>query len=407
MADPTSFSSLTATLKETLASLPPPDKIQDGERTELLSAIGQLQNALEFPVLSMQRLCFSHYPMVMIRTAIGAGIFDVFVEAGPEGEVTIAELLEKTKGDEAFLKRIMRFLCAHGYFKQTAPETYKALPMALLFTKESVFTAMIKHFHVCSQASVKIPEYFAKNGYRNASDAFDSPFQIAFNITDHYFDWLQRNPEIQEAFNTFMGFTQQHRGANWFEIYPVAERLALSPEDLEPEKDRVLFVDVGGGVGHELIALRRAFPSSALPGRLVLQDLPHVVSTIKEPLPDDASATPHDIFTSQPVIGAKTYYIRTVLHDFPDKQALTALKHIRDAMAPDSVLLIYEHMVPEGPNVPPLAAMLDFHMMETLGSLERTEQQWVELIEKSGFVNVKVHKGTSESIPMALFEAGV
>ncbi|KAL4936765.1 hypothetical protein BDV06DRAFT_85935 [Aspergillus oleicola] len=405
-----SLSDLTNTLKTALSTLPPPSQIQDTERNELLSAISQLQNALEFPVLSIQRLCFSHYPLVMIRAAIAMGIFDVFIEAeaeGGKGEVTVVELLEneKTKGDEVLLKRVMRFLCAHSLFKETAPETYKALPMALLFGKGSIFGAMIKHFHACMQASVKIPEYFETNDYRNPSDALNAPFQLALNTTDHYFDWLHKNPEIQEAFNAVMTGAQQHRGADWFEIYPVAEKLALNPAESNSSDDRVLLVDIGGGVGHDLVALRKAFPSFALPGRLILQDLPHIVSGIKEPLPDGISAIPHDIFTPQPIVGAKAYYMRTVLHDFPDKQALTALKHTRDAMAPDSILLISEHVVPEGANVPPLAAIMDFHMMEVFGSLERTEQQWAELIEKSGFMNVKVYKGKLESIPMALFEA--
>ncbi|KAL4934244.1 S-adenosyl-L-methionine-dependent methyltransferase [Aspergillus undulatus] len=403
MSNP-SLSELTSTITFTLSNLPPPDQIADAERNELLSAISKLQNALEFPVLSIQRLCFSHYPLVIIRSAMGMGVFEAFVDAGGK-ELTAAELLSKAKGDEALLKRVMRFLCAHDICKETSPETYEPLPMAMLFGTNSVFSGMIKHFHACMQASVKIPEYLEQNNYRSPSDGYNAPFQLAHNTTDHCFEWMQKNPELQDAFNAVMTGAQQHRGADWFDLYPVTQKLNLSPEETELGRDRFLLVDVGGGVGHDLIALRKAFPSSTLPGKLVLQDLPHVVSSIKTPLPDDAVAIPHDIFEPQPIIGAKAYYLRTVLHDFPDKQALTALEHIRDAMAHDSVLLINEHLVPEGANVPPMAATLDFHMMETLGSLERTERQWVGLLERAGFVNINVHKGGSERVPMALLEA--
>lgn len=55
----------------------------------------------------------------------------------------------------------------------------------------------------------------------------------------------------------------------WLDVYPV-EKMGrnLSPE--EP-----LFVDVGGGLGHQCIALRERFPH--LSGRVILQDIPQTL----------------------------------------------------------------------------------------------------------------------------------
>lgn len=44
---------------------------------------------------------------------------------------------------------------------------------------------------------------------------------------------------------------------------------------------------------------------------------------------------------------AKASYLRTVLHDWPDKQALSILARIREAMNPESLLLINEVLTPE------------------------------------------------------------
>jgi hypothetical protein len=53
------LSDLTSTLMSTLSNLPPPEKIQDADRMQLLGVIGQLQAALEPPQLPIQRFCFS------------------------------------------------------------------------------------------------------------------------------------------------------------------------------------------------------------------------------------------------------------------------------------------------------------------------------------------------------------
>ncbi|BCS18467.1 uncharacterized protein APUU_11296S [Aspergillus puulaauensis] len=393
------LSDLTTTIATALSNLPPPDQIQDAERMQLLGVLGQLHDTLEPPLLSIQRLCLSHYGIVVIRIAQGMGVFDAFAESGG-AEMTAQELSSKTKGDDALLERVLRFLCAHRLCKETAPATYKPLPQAMMFAGVSVPASMIRHFHACMQASVKLFDFLEKNEYKAPEDAYDSPWQFAYNTNDHFWDWLQKNPDNQQAFNSVMTGAQEHRGEDWFEIYPVMEKL-----DVSQSPDRVLLVDIGGGVGQGLIAFKKRF--SELPGDLVLQDLPQVIDDIQNPLPDGISATKHNFFDPQPVRGAMAYYMRTVLHDWPDKQALIALSHIREAMSEDSVLFIHEHTTPAGANVPRLAATLDFHMMEIFSSLERTETQWVALLEKAGFKVVKVYnyKSQPDTIPSALFEA--
>lgn len=53
------LSDLTTTITTALSNLPPPDQIQDAERMHLLGVLSQLQDALEPPLLSIQRLCLS------------------------------------------------------------------------------------------------------------------------------------------------------------------------------------------------------------------------------------------------------------------------------------------------------------------------------------------------------------
>jgi len=246
------------------------------------------------------------------------------------------------------------------------------------------------------QVTAKLFDYLELNDYKSPDDAYDAPFQLAYNTKSHYFEWLSQNSEKQEVFNSVMTQAQQHRGADWFELYPIEEKLRVSP-------DQVLLVDIGGGVGHDITAFKKRFPD--LPGQLIVQDLPQVIDTIKGPLPEGITAIGHNMFEQQPITGARAYYMRTVLHDFPDKQALDSLARVRDAMTEDSVLFVHEHTMPDGLEVPVIAATLDIHMMEIFSSLERTEKEWMALLEKAGFKVVNIWNEGSVGQSTALFEA--
>jgi hypothetical protein len=140
-------------------------------------------------------------------------------------------------------------------------------------------------------------------------------------------------------------------------------------------------------------------------GELVVQDLPQVIESIDGALPDGIVAIGHNMFEPQPIRGAKAYYLRTVLHDWPDKQALDVLARIREAMTEDSVLLINEHTIPESLEVQIVPATLDIQMMEVFSSLERTEEQWISLLERAQFKVAKVWKVDTVGTSVSLFEA--
>lgn len=113
-----------------------------------------------------------------------------------------------------------------------------------------------------------------------------------------FFGHLQQEPITARRFNNHMGVYAQGR-ARWTDpgFYPVQEQLV---EGTTLGEEDVLLVDVGGSFGHDLLDFRRKWPS--VPGRLVLQDLPEVVSSVKD-LHPSIDVTAHDFFTEQPVKG--------------------------------------------------------------------------------------------------------
>jgi len=149
-----------------------------------------------------------------------------------------------------------------------------------------------------------------------------------------------------------------------------------------------LVVDIGGGTGHDIFAFKKKFPD--FPGMLIIQDLQVVVSTI-EHLPEGIAAQAHDFLTPQQVKGARVYYLRQILHDWPDASALLILQNIRSAMTHDSVLLLHEADVPEQ-GVPLGLASLDLSMMAMFAGMERTKRQFEELLDAAGLKLVATWK---------------
>ena len=85
------------------------------------------------------------------------------------------------------------------------------------------------------------------------------------------------------------------------DFFPVEEKLGEGARDHE---DAIMFVYIGGGLGHEAVALRKRFPK--LPGRFVLQDLPQAVADLRL---DGVEATVHDFLTPQPLKGKNASHL--------------------------------------------------------------------------------------------------
>ncbi|GIC93715.1 uncharacterized protein Aud_010203 [Aspergillus udagawae] len=145
----------------------------------------------------------------------------------------------------------------------------------------------------------QLPAYFQEKGWQNPNNVLDGPFQYATRTKSHYFDFLAGEPYYRQAFNTVMTISHRRQGQNWFDFFPVEEKLG----GVALESD-VLLVDVGGSHGGDIIAFQKQFPH--LRGGPMLQDLPIVIEAIQErELPDGIEAQGYGSFEAQPVTGAQ------------------------------------------------------------------------------------------------------
>ena len=148
-------------------------------------------------------------------------------------------------------------------------------------------------------------------------------------------------------------------------------------------------VDVGGSTGALLAAILQAHPDA----RGLLFDLPHVVSGAAPVLAeagvaDRCAVVGGSFFESVPT-GGDAYLLKQVIHDWDDERSVAILRRCRQAMAPRSVLLLIEMVVPERVEAGAEArrvARMDLQMLVlTPGGRERTVEEFRSLLGGAGF----------------------
>ncbi|GAW24169.1 hypothetical protein ANO14919_137500 [Xylariales sp. No.14919] len=161
--------------------------------------------------------------------------------------------------------------------------------------------------------------------------------------------------------------------ATWLSVYPVHTEASNWPVE------KALYVNIGGGVGHQCAQFRERYPY----------------------IDRSRRAAGHAAFcrTSTPYSrgreygarhGAKFYHLRAVLHNHPPEKIKQLLNIIKAAMGPESVLLIDEMGFPER-EVSFNTASIDMTMLAAFATMERTEAQWREVFEDAGLELVRTY----------------
>ncbi|KAL8941132.1 MAG: hypothetical protein Q9216_002431 [Gyalolechia sp. 2 TL-2023] len=351
--------------------------LQPEVRMKLQSLVKELGFALETPWDTLSRLSFLPLQHKVVRVAIDLGLFEYFIEAGPEGR-TVDDVVAKTGADEILSPRLLRSLAAIGLLTQLDQNRWASTPRTRACSIPTYRSGLKFINDFIYPVFQKMPESLAKSNYR-CPQALQGPLQDTYDTKLAGFDFIME-PRWAETLKDCNLFMQGRRegSVSWLEFYPFAEKILAESKS---GKQEVLVVDVGGGLGHGLLELKEKFPT--IEGRLVLQDLPKTVQQagngagIFEPMA-------HDFFTPQPLRGCKAYLIRQVLHDWPDKECQTILSNLAAAIRPGySKILINEIIVPDM-GASDFITACDLVMMGLSGGMERTESHWRTLLASAG-----------------------
>ncbi|KAL6713916.1 hypothetical protein ACLMJK_008410 [Lecanora helva] len=349
-------------------------------RQRIMDHLQTLMCSLENPNQTLHRFVNLHVQSTAIRIGVALKIFDLL--AASDGSMTLAQLQEGTGAARLFLGRFLRYLASITVIGEKAMDTFFANRITKALAIPGVQAGLCFVFDTLGPSYQELPRFLAQIGYQDITDGTVLPHQVAHNTPLPAFDWLKANSKQAAYFNDFMAYRHKGQLVCW-DAYPI-EREA---KGLDPEAP--LLVDIGGGIGHICAEFKEKFPH--LPGRVILEDLPGPIS--------NALSTPgveniaHSMFDPQPIKGAKFYYFKAVIHNWPDDKVREILKNIIPAMGSRSAILFDDLVLPDS-GVYWHAASMDLTMMAFLGAIERTQSQWRELVESVG---LKIEKITTYS----------
>lgn len=137
-----------------------------------------------------------------------------------------------------------------------------------------------------------LPGFLIDNGYQNITEKDNAVHQAAWKTNVDAFTWLSQHPSHSRDFNQYMA-TQGREAPTWLSVYP------LEAEIQRWDARKPLFVDVGGGIGHQCMELIDRYPK--LPGRIILQDLANCIDeALRSP---ELDVMTHDRYDWQPIKG--------------------------------------------------------------------------------------------------------
>ncbi|KAJ5143775.1 uncharacterized protein N7515_002562 [Penicillium bovifimosum] len=391
MASPSAISILDAIATSRKAF----ENNEAGAREALIDQSRALISALEIPSEFVQRTFWAEPAQsAIIRLAVDVKLFQCLQEAGDAG-LTPSALSEKVGVDNALLQRLVRHLVAMNVVS-FQDGLFRATKLSNGLAAENYQHSISICYDATRPSFNGFPEYFKKIGYKSPTlGGTDGPWQAAHNTELRFFDWLVATPPHLQHFDSFM--TAYRAGKpDWHEFYPVAERLTAG---FDASVSDVLLVDVGGGKGHDVATF--AAQHGPVTGRIVLQDREPVIANVVASSEERAfEVQAHDFFTTQPVKGARAYFLHSILHDWSDEDGLKIVQNLVPALKKGYSRVLFNEIVVNEEKPTLAATNMDMMMLAHFAVRERTEADWRNILAQAGLkvVNIYNYPGVAESV---------
>lgn len=310
------------------------------------------------PEAFLGQVAFGAMMTQALYVAAKLGIADLLA-AKPQ---TISELAAATMTHERALYRVLRSLASIGIFEETEPKVFANTPYSEPLRTDApnslrngaIFMGEEWHWRVWGDML-----YSVETG------------KPAWNHIHgmEVFEYFAKNPRQAEIFNNAM--TDMTVG-----IAPViVEAYDFSGINT--------VTDIAGGHGSLLAEILKANPD--LKG--ILFDMASVIAGAgaffeKANVAERVEKVSGDFFAAVPK-GADAYIMKHIIHDWDDERATKILRNIKAAMPENGKVLIVEVVIPEG-NGPDQGKILDLEMLVSPGGVERTADEYRELLSSAG-----------------------
>lgn len=367
-------------------------------RAKILEATRRIQLLTKDPGDEWTDMVYASTLMTAKRLFCDWGVFDAIPT---EGTISFAELAAKVDAEEMLLVRVAGILISTGYLKQIGTNQVAHTRFSLVFANNDRRGLLFNTgWDNCVVPYATMPKYFELYGRKEPRTTTHTPNGFAHGKPDlAIYDLIQSDPIRLARWIPAMAAVEERMPIagiydfSWLVSWAQAEAAQHQQHGAgTPAPDRPLLVDVGGGRGQAIKAITKEFPGIPV-HRCVLQERPEVIDAVlaaDEPELRLVTKMPINFHEGQPLKGALVYWIRRCLHNYPDDTAINVLRHIADAAAPDSRVLIFEDVLDSPPHY--MAAIMDFMMMG-MGGKQRTRARWDEMLAEVGLKITDVQRG--------------
>jgi len=299
----------------------------------------------------------------ILYTGVELGVFE-YVSSQPKNASEIAKVLNL---DYNLAYRLLRALGSLGLLREGVNRDFTITQQGEFLRKDNPKT--LRGIALLEEG----PEHYAL--WKHLPTMIKDGKQNAFprEYGQKLFEFTDSNPLYREVFNQAMSsyssiqtawVTDALDGYNFSNVNTVC--------------------DVGGGQGHLLCSLLVKYPH--LKGTVI--ELDSVIKNNdllwaeKMGVKDRCSYVGGNMFSKVPA--ADAYIMKMILHDWSDDECVKILSNIYNAASENGRILIAEHLVP-GPEEPHFSKLFDIHMMCVATGKERTVEEYVDLLKKTGW----------------------
>ncbi len=309
-----------------------------------------------------------------IATAVDLNIAGLLEEFGP---LPVSKLAQKAQVDTFSLFRILRALASIGIFREQNSEELDY--SHAVFEQTDLSRALVPHEQLPENDSVYdtvtlFSAGWQQDSWRKLTDSVRAgKTGLELATGGDIWQYLQNHTREREQFQKTMTWLTQQ-----------VETAILQAYDFSPFKQ---IVDVAGGRGTMLMHILEAYPRA----QGILLDLPPIVKLAQQivqhnpGVSDRYTFVPGSFFDAEAIPqGGHLYYVKQIIQDWNDENAIKILRNIRQSMKPDSRLLIIEQIIERGTGGIN-NKFFDVLMMVILEGRSRTASEHQRLLEAAGF----------------------
>ena len=262
------------------------------EHVSLLKQTDRVRSALEEPYDTATRWLENMSTAGALYLLARIGAMEKIASC-PDG-IKASTLAEECNADVSIITRAMRILVSNGIGVEVGLDEYAPNALCQVFQPLSLgsFVCVCVDF---MRSWGALPDYVRTHEPHELYDLKKSPFAfMAGHEGKTYYDVVSLDPQQRNLWN----LTLQNMEKN----FPIVDMFDFRTmkETVEGEPERPFIIDVGGGRGQALRAIKEHC-GGRFWGKAILQDLPIVIDSLKEEELPDIEPMKYDIFTPQPV----------------------------------------------------------------------------------------------------------